>query len=107
MGLNRVEQMIFDYVQTHRDERQFWQAKVQSIQQKYPDAHAFAHRLELEIWAYFRERAAVSGELRESSPRDAPVRVSVRGLAEYWIRLWTTPRPKAPNRNAPDPLPFD
>ncbi len=107
MGLNRAEQMLSDYVQAHRDERQFWQSKVQSAHRRAADEHDLAHRLEVEIWAYYRERASVVRELRETAGREGIVRISMRGLAEYWIRLWTTPKPKPPQALPPDSLPFE
>ncbi len=94
MGLNRAEQMLSDYVQAHPEERQFWQSKVQSAHQRSLDEHDLAHRLEAELWAYYRERASVVKELREAVAREGMVRISMRGLAEYWIRLWTRPKPK-------------
>lgn len=102
MGLNRAEQMLSDYVRTHGDERQYWQEKVRSICRNISDEHVAAGRLDLEIRAYFRERASVVRMLRDAVAQEGLTRISMRGLAEYWIRLWTAPRKKASPR-----LPFE
>ena len=52
MSLNRCEQMIFDYVQSHPEERHFWQDKVRDLAAGAPDEHAVAAELEGELWRY-------------------------------------------------------
>ncbi len=94
MGLNRAEQMLSDYVRTHGDERQHWQEKVRSVCRNITNEHEAVARLDAEIRAYFRERASVVEELRETVAREELTRLSMRGLAEYWVRLWTAPRKK-------------
>ena len=34
MSLNRCEQLIFDYLQRHPDERHYWQGKFQRVSRK-------------------------------------------------------------------------
>jgi len=94
MGLNRSEQMLSDYVQGHPEERQFWQDKVRTVSRKHTDEHEAALRLDAELWSYYRERSAVAAPFRDAVARDGNGRVSMRGLAEYWIRLWAIPRPR-------------
>lgn len=95
MGLNRAEQVLSDYVRTHGDERQHWQEKVLAICRNIPNEHDAAGRLEVELKAYLRERASVVKELKETVSQEGLAHISMRGLAEYWIRLWTAPRKKA------------
>lgn len=82
-----------DYVQAHREERQFWQTKVQTVAGRLsPDAAAGA--LDLELWRYFEERSRVAREFKEFVSREGTRRTSMRNLAEYWLRLWVQPAPK-------------
>jgi len=94
MSLNRSEQMIFDYLQRHVEERQYWQEKVRAEARRSPDDHVAADRLQVELWRYYVERSAVVAPFREVAQREGLPRTSMRNLAEYLIRLWTAPRPK-------------
>ncbi len=94
VSLNRSEQITYDYLQGHAEERQFWREKVQIIAQGAVDNHAAAERLQQELWAYYVERSAVAAPFREIAQREGLQRTSMRNLAEYLIRLWTAPRPK-------------
>lgn len=94
MSLNRSEQMVYDYLQGHPDERQYWQGKVRSAVQASADHHAAADHLQSDLWAYVVERSAVVEPFRGAAQREGLRRTSMRNLAEYLIRLWTEPRPK-------------
>ena len=96
MSLNRTEQRLFDYVQRHAEERQYWQTKVQSIAAGEGDRHAAATRLDAELWYYHRERSGVVPELRDAAHREGFARTSMKNLAEYLLRLWAPPPPKKP-----------
>ena len=100
VSLNRTEQMIYDYLQGHTEERQYWQGKVRAAAKDSSDHHAAADRLQGDLWAYLVERSAVVEPFRSTAQRDGLRRTSMRNLAEYLIRLWTEPRPKRPP--APD-----
>jgi hypothetical protein len=93
MSLNRCEQRVFDYLQSHRDERQYWVAKVQTVC-RGADEHAAAQRLETELWRYYAERSAVAEPFKEAARTEGLRRTSMRNLAELLVRLWTEPRPK-------------
>ena len=93
MSLNRSEQMVFDYVQAHAEERRFWEYKVQAVAAGAVEEHAAAAELERELWSYFEERSRVASPFRELAAQGLR-RVSLRNLAELWLRLWTAPRPK-------------
>ena len=94
MSLNRSEQRIFDYVQSHPEERQFWQGKVRAAAKAERDDFAAAARLEPELWRYYEERSGVVATLRDAARTDGPGRTSMKNLAELLIRLWVEPRPK-------------
>jgi hypothetical protein len=55
MSLNRCEQRVFDYLQKHSEEGQFWQDKVRTISRAATDDHAAAAKLEAELWRYYEE----------------------------------------------------
>lgn len=96
MSLNRSEQLLHDYVQQHREERQFWQNKVRVIVSGSADMPAAVARLDSEMWRYFEERSAVVAVFKEAARAYGTKRISMKNLAEYMIRLWTEPRPKKP-----------
>jgi hypothetical protein len=100
MSLNQSEQMIFDYVQRHPDERHYWVEKVRKTSQAFPDDHAAASSLEPDLWRYFQERSGVVSPFKEFAQSAGLRRVSMKNLAEYMLRLWVTPRPKKPTPRA-------
>ncbi|MBI5382008.1 MAG: hypothetical protein HZA31_08920 [Opitutae bacterium] len=101
MSLNRSEQMVFDYVQQHPEERHFWQDKVRGLAAGSPDTHQTAHTLESELWHYYLERSRVTEPFRGAVAREGGRRTSMRNLAEHWLRLWAPPRPKKISPPAP------
>lgn len=94
MSLNRSEQMVFDYIQSHPEERQYWVDKVRKTSGAHADDHAAAMLLESELWRYFEERSGVASPFREEAQRHGLRRTSMRNLAEYVLRLWAPPRRK-------------
>ena len=94
MSLNRSEQRIFDYVQSHPEERQYWISKVQFVCRSAQDDHAAVLQLEPELWRYLVERSAVASPFKESARSEGLKRTSLKNLAEQLIRLWVEPRPK-------------
>jgi hypothetical protein len=104
MSLNRSEQMTLDYVLSHADERHYWQDKVRSIEKASSDIHAAAVALDIELWYYFSERSSVVEPFKSAAERDGLRRISMRSLAEYWIRLWTPPRTKKKQEDRSDSL---
>lgn len=103
MSLNRCEQMVFDYLQGHPDERHHWQGKVRAAVQASADSHVAADRLQADLWQYVVERSAVAEPFRGVAVREGLRRTSMRNLAEYLIRLWTEPRPKRRPPGAQNP----
>jgi hypothetical protein len=94
MSLNRSEQLVFDYLQTHPEERQHWREKVLAVERREPDPHAAAASLERELWRYYQERSQVAPAFRGHGLSETTQRVSLRNLAEYLLRLWVPLRPK-------------
>jgi hypothetical protein len=90
MSLNRSEQLLHDYVQSHPEERQHWVKKVQGLAKTIADPHLAAVRLELELWRYFEERSRVAPPFREIAQREGLFRTSMQNLAEYLLRMWAT-----------------
>ncbi len=94
MSLNRCEQRVFDYVESHPEERQYWIGKVQSVCRSTGDDHLAVTRLEPELWRYYTERSLVAQPFKEAVRHEGLQRTSMKSLAEIWVRLWTEPRPK-------------
>lgn len=94
MSLNRCEQRVYDYLQGHPEERQFWQMKFQQAAKASADDHVAAARLEPELWHYYEERSAVASPFKEAARHEGVQRTSMKNLAELLLRLWTEPRPK-------------
>lgn len=94
MSLNRSEQRVFDYLQSHTDERHYWQDKVRGIAKKADSDHVAAAELAPELWRYYVERSAVVASFKEAARVEGLARTSMKNLAELMLRLWTEPRPK-------------
>src|SRR5579862_6160929 len=105
MSLNRFEQLVFDYVRGHADERQYWQDKVRRIVTQADSIQQAAARLDGEFWRYFEERSNAVPTFKKMMGSPAPRRVSMLNLAELLIRLWTEPRPRPKSR--PDTAPHE
>jgi hypothetical protein len=94
MSLNRNEQMFSDYVCAHPEEKRFWEDKVRVVAAGAADGHAAAGDLERELRRYFVERSQVVPAFREAVAQQGSPRVSLRNLAELWLRMWAPPKPK-------------
>lgn len=93
MSLNRCEQLLLEYVERNRDERQYCIHKVQRLATLNPSPHVAAERLDGELWGYYVERARVVPALREVAGIDGMTRTSMRNLAEYLLHLWAPQKP--------------
>ena len=94
MSLNRSEQRVFDYLQSHKDERHYWQGKFQRLAKATDDERVAIEQLEPELWRYYQERSAVASPFKEAAAAEGVQRTSMKNLAELLMRLWTEPRPK-------------
>ncbi|OIR18698.1 hypothetical protein GALL_10380 [mine drainage metagenome] len=102
MSLNRCEQRIIEYVQAHKEERQYWELKVRAAAKSYPDDYGASLALDADLWAYYVERSQVVEPFMSAAQREGLRRTSLRNLAEYWLRLWTNPRAKKVSRPGPE-----
>jgi hypothetical protein len=103
MSLNSSEQMVFDYLRGHPEERQYWVNKVQKTSGASAGDADAARLLETELWRYFEERSGVVSPFREAARQTGGLkRTSMKNLAEYLLRLWVAPRPKPPPAHPPD-----
>ena len=97
MSLNRCEQRVFDYLQKHQDERQYWQGKFQSALKELGDEYIASEMLQSELWRYYRERSEVVPVFKDAVANEGSQRTSMKNLTELLIRLWVAPRPKPKN----------
>ena len=95
MSLNRCEQRVFDYLQSHRDERHFWQDKFQTVAKAVNNEHVVVDRLAADLWHYYEERSAVASPFKEAVLSEGLTRTSMKNLAELLLRLWVGSRPKS------------
>jgi hypothetical protein len=91
MSLNSCEQMIFDYVQAHPDERHYWVEKVQKTSREALDDYEAARLLEDPLWRYFEERSAVASPFKEAARTQGVRRTSMRNLEKNPL---ARPRPE-------------
>ena len=94
MSLNRAEQLVFDYLHRHPEERHFWQGKVRTMAKAAANELQAADRLAEELWRYYEERSAVALPFQEAVRTEGMQRTSMKNLAELMVRLWTEPRQK-------------
>ena len=94
MSLNRCEQRVFDYLQSHPDERQHWQTKFRSVAKAALDQHVVVNQLAVELWRYYEERSAVAQPFKDAARVEGLQKTSMKNLAELLMRLWTEPRKK-------------
>jgi hypothetical protein len=102
MSLNRFEQQVLDYIQRNPEERHYWEQKVRAVAAAEGDVHAASLALDAGLWDYVQERARVVAEFREYGPppgRAVAKRISLRNLAEYWLRMWAPPKRIKPREN--------
>ena len=94
MSLNRNEQRVFDYLQSHQDERHYWQGKFQRLAKATGEERLAIEQVELDLWRYYQERSLVASPFKEAAEVEGLRRTSMKNLAELLMRLWTEPRPK-------------
>jgi hypothetical protein len=97
MSLNRSEQMLYDYVQGQREERQHLQNKVRGIVAESVEIPSAVARIDAELWRYYLERSEVTPIFITAARSYGLKRTSMKNLAEYLVRIWTEPRPRKPS----------
>ena len=85
VSLNRYEQAIFEYLQSHPEEGRHWENKVAT---RAARGELRASILAEELWDYVRERSVHTQPFRDWAARGGVQRSSLLNLAEYMIRLW-------------------
>jgi hypothetical protein len=99
VSLNRSEQQLFEYIESNREERQFWEYKVRGFNTQSAARADAARLIEGELWRYYKERAGVVPKFKQVAEREGLHRVSMQNLAEYLLRLWV-PLPAQAKRAA-------
>ncbi len=102
MSLNRAEQVVYDYLKTHVEERLYWQEKVQSIARRPGTENGPAPIVESELWRYYVERSAVAAPFQAAVRAEGLHRTSMLNLAEFLLRLWTDAAPRPRRTDAPE-----
>jgi len=98
VSLNRYEQAIFEYLQSHPEEGRHWENKVAT---RAAAGGLRATVLAEELWDYVRERGAHTQPFCDWAAGGGVPRSSLLNLAEYMIRRWGPPVTK---RKAPPPV---
>ncbi len=70
MSLNRCEQRIIDYVEAHKEERQYWELKVRGAAKGHPDIYAASIAIESDLWSYYVERSQVVEPFLSAAKRE-------------------------------------
>ena len=105
MSLNRSEQMLYDYVQANKDERQHLQHKVQAIVAGSAEIPGAVARIDSELWRYYMERSSVTPAFVAAARVYGLKRTSMKNLAELLVRMWTESKPKKPSQPGPETRP--
>jgi hypothetical protein len=101
MSLNRCEQRVFDYLQTHPEERHYWEGKFQRAMKATGDERVAVDSLSQELWSYYEERSSVASPFKEAASVEGLRRTSMKNLAELLLRLWVAPAPKKKSGERP------
>lgn len=92
VSLNRFEQALFDYLQTHPEEQRHWQGKVAALGVVGTEG---AGRLADQLGDYVRERGAHVEPFQSWLQNGGVPRSALLNLSEYLVRMWG-PKPSAP-----------
>ena len=93
MSLNRYEQLLFDYLESHPDEKRFWESRVLDVSRNGDRREAQVLELNRILWEYFEERARFETEFEAATSFDGSGKISMLNLSEYLLRMWA-PLPK-------------
>ncbi len=98
MSLNRAAHAIFEYIENHAEERQFWQGKVRDLMGASQDDFGSATVLADELRRYAAERVRVGALPAQVIGREELGGMIFRSLAEHLMRIWGPVRPVRPTR---------
>ncbi|MEM9159483.1 MAG: hypothetical protein AAGB46_10575 [Verrucomicrobiota bacterium] len=93
MSLNRYEQILFDYVETHPEEKLFWESRVLELAKRRGRREEAVLNLNSMLWEYFEERSRFESPFREVAIYEGMDKISMLNLSEYLMRMWA-PMPK-------------
>ncbi len=96
MSLNQTEQTLFAYLESHVEERQFWQAKVRELMSASRNDPAVAAALAGELRRYRDERGSAGALPLQVHERKGLELSGFLNLAEHLMRIWGPPRPLRP-----------
>jgi len=97
MSLNQTEQTLFAYLESHVEERQFWQAKVRELMSASRNDPATAAALAGELRRYGEERGSVGALPVQVHDKKGLELSGFRNLAEHLMRIWGPPRAPRPS----------
>jgi len=94
VSFNRYEQLLFDYLENHADERRFWTSRVFDMSRS-GSHEATVLDLNSQLWEYFEERSRYESPFKEIVVSEGLQRISLLNLSEYLVRMWgAVPAPK-------------
>lgn len=91
MSLNRAEEAVHGYINSHPEELGYWRDKVTAWAAANGDIHVVAGTVAAALVEYCRERAAVRPEFRALGELNS---LMLRNLAELLVRRWVAPKPR-------------
>lgn len=94
MSLNRYEQLLSNYIETHPDELRFWRSRVVDMASGNRRREEVTLSLNASLWEYFEERSRHASPFREIVVAEGMARISMLNLSEYYLRLWAPPKPQ-------------
>lgn len=92
MSLNRYEQMLSDYIESHPEEKRYWLARVLDLGNSGIRREEAVLVLNSMLWEYFEERSRYEAPFSAVRAREGSEKVSMLNLAEYWLRMWAPPK---------------
>ena len=93
MSLNRYENIMMDYLESHAEEKRYWEARVLEIDRRGGRRESKVLDLNSLLWEYFEERSRFESPFRELVIHEGVKKISMLNLSEYLLRMWT-PVPK-------------
>ncbi len=97
MSLNRYEQMLYNYLECHDEEKRYWEARVLEIARRSGRREYKALELNAQLWEYFEERSRFESPFREVVIHEGERKISMLNLSEQLLRMWA-PLPKKRTR---------
>ncbi len=100
MSLNRTAHALFEYIENHTEERQFWQGKVRDRMEGSRDDFGSAAILAEELRRYCVERTRAGALPAQVLGGEKLGGIMFRSLAEHMMKIWGPVRPPRPARRS-------